>query len=50
MNSRRRCREAALRALYQCDTLGDLSESGVEAFFTHFSSVVDGEEDEQVSV
>jgi N utilization substance protein B len=27
-----------------------LSESGVEAFFTHFSSVVDGEEDEQVSV
>jgi N utilization substance protein B len=50
MNSRRRCRETALRALYQCDTLGDLSESGVESFFTHFSSVADGEEGEEVTV
>lgn len=36
MRSRRQAREAALQALYQCDTLGDWSSSAVELFFSNF--------------
>ena len=34
--SRRKAREAALQALYQCDTLGDCSEQQLDFFFIHF--------------
>lgn len=34
--SRRRAREAALQALYHCDTIGDCSEQQIQFFFTHF--------------
>ena len=33
MKSRRRARESALQALYQCDTLEDWSEAAVELYF-----------------
>lgn len=36
MKSRRKAREAALQALYQCDTLSDWSVSAVELFFQNF--------------
>ena len=36
MKSRRLCREAALQALYQCDTLGDFSLVRFETFLAHF--------------
>ena len=36
LNSRRRAREAAVQALYQCDTLGDCSDQAIEFFFDHF--------------
>lgn len=36
MRSRRRAREAALQALYQCDTLGEWGPELVERFFSAF--------------
>ena len=36
MKSRRKAREAALQALYQCDTLGDWSEANVDLYFKVF--------------
>lgn len=39
MRSRRRAREAALQALYQCDTLGDWSQSTVDLYFSCFCKV-----------
>lgn len=44
MKSRRFCREAALQALYQCDTLGDFSAACVSMFFTHFQARPEPEE------
>lgn len=38
MRSRRAGREAALQALYQCDTLGDFSRGAVDLFFGSFYS------------
>jgi len=38
VKSRRRAREAALQALYQCDTLQDWSEAAVDLYFTAFQS------------
>lgn len=38
MKSRRRAREAALQALYQCDTLQDWSEEAVDLYFRVFQS------------
>lgn len=47
MKSRRLCREAALQALYQCDTLGDFSLVRFETFLAHFQlqSNLDSEEE-----
>ena len=36
MKSRRCAREAALQALYQCDTVGDWTPESIDLFFTHF--------------
>ena len=36
LNSRRKAREAALQALYSCDTLGDCSKTAIDFFFSHF--------------
>lgn len=36
MKSRRTCREAALQALYLCDSLGDFSAEMIETFSSHF--------------
>ena len=45
INCRRRAREAALQALYQCDTLGDTSAAGIDLFFKHFhADCVDSED------
>jgi N utilization substance protein B len=44
MNSRRRCREIALQALYQCDALGDFSTNTLDAFFRHFQGVEEVED------
>lgn len=38
MKSRRSCREAALQALYQFDTLGEFSPESFQLFLTHFQS------------
>jgi transcription antitermination protein NusB len=38
MKSRRRAREAALQALYQCDTLQDWSAEAVDLYFKVFQS------------
>lgn len=38
MKSRRKAREAALQALYQCDTIADYSESAISLFFEVFHS------------
>jgi N utilization substance protein B len=37
MNSRRKAREAALQALYQCDTLEDWSAQTVELYFSLYN-------------
>jgi len=37
MNSRRKAREAALQALYQCDTLEDWSAETVELYFSIYN-------------
>ncbi|RIL11460.1 MAG: transcription antitermination factor NusB [Proteobacteria bacterium] len=47
MRSRRKAREAALQALYQCDTLGDWSEEIVNLFFQRFYSDQDLESDSE---
>lgn len=36
MRTRRKAREAALQALYQCDTLSDWTESQLELYFSNF--------------
>ena len=36
--SRRRARESALQALYQCDTLGDWSSECIDLFFATFGN------------
>lgn len=38
MMSRRRAREVALQALYQCDTLGDWSNEAIDLFFSTFGA------------
>jgi transcription antitermination factor NusB len=38
MKSRRRAREAALQALYQCDTLADWSQEAIGLYFEQFQS------------
>lgn len=38
MKSRRKAREAALQALYQCDVLGDWSADTIQRYFTVFRS------------
>lgn len=38
MRSRRKAREGALQALYQCDTLGEWSKRNVELYFKNFQS------------
>ncbi|NLF25310.1 MAG: transcription antitermination factor NusB [Deltaproteobacteria bacterium] len=38
MKSRRKAREAALQALYQCDTLGDWSDAAIDLYFSVFQS------------
>lgn len=38
MKSRRACREAALQALYQFDTLGEFSAESFQFFLDHFQS------------
>ncbi len=45
MRSRRQAREVALQALYQCDTLQDLSGTSVETFFAHFDVLTSSPED-----
>lgn len=42
MNSRRKAREAALQALYQCDTLDDWSAAAVELYFSVYNPEVFG--------
>lgn len=37
MNSRRKAREAALQALYQCDTLDDWSEEAMTLYFSIYN-------------
>ncbi len=37
MNSRRKAREAALQALYQCDTLDDWSEEAITLYFSIYN-------------
>ena len=41
MKSRRSCREAALQALYQFDTLGEFSPETFQLFLDHFQSQVE---------
>jgi N utilization substance protein B len=52
MNSRRKAREAALQALYQCDTLGDWSDAAMALYFAVYNpealSVVDASARENV--
>ena len=44
MKSRRKARESALQALYQCDTLGEWTEANIELYFQVFKSeLCDGE-------
>ena len=38
MNSRRRAREAALQALYQCDTLCDWRQAQIDVYFQVFNA------------
>lgn len=38
MKSRRSCREAALQALYQFDTLGEYSPESLQLFLEHFQA------------
>lgn len=40
MKSRRKAREAALQALYQCDTLGEWDDACVELYFRIFKTEV----------
>ena len=51
MKSRRSCREAALQALYQFDTLGEYSPESFQFFLDHFQSqknLDDADESERV--
>lgn len=40
MKSRRKAREAALQALYQCDTLGEWDQACIELYFSVFKTEV----------
>lgn len=42
MKSRRKAREAALQALYQCDTLGEWTPENVELYFKTFKPETNG--------
>ena len=46
MKSRRKARECALQALYQCDTLGDFSDEIINLFFERFCAVEENEAEE----
>lgn len=48
MRTRRKAREAALQALYQCDTLGEWSPTCVALYFDSFCNP-SSDEDEEVS-
>ena len=47
MKSRRACREAALQALYQFDTLGEFSADQLDFFLVHFQSQAQLDDDDQ---
>ena len=49
MKSRRSCREAALQALYQFDTLGAFSAEELETFLAHFQSQTQLDDDDHES-
>jgi transcription antitermination factor NusB len=49
MKSRRACREAALQALYQFDTLGEFSADQLDFFLVHFQSQAQLDDDDQES-
>lgn len=49
MRSRRACREAALQALYQFDTLGEFSADQLDFFLVHFQSQAQLDDDDHES-
>lgn len=49
MKSRRACREAALQALYQFDTLGEFSPDQLGFFLAHFQSQAQLDEEDEES-